>query len=262
VFIAFQEKLYFKLSQIDKNEYIWLTEEMMTKCNERMDRVIGNTPLHEGGSPEEASEEDLEEGSEEESCEGSSEQSCEGSEEESSKESEEESSDGSEEESSEEESSDGAISLQQSIPLSNEKHDEIESFENTFIHHSQDDKHMIIDEILGPYLQKMEKYRFTARLDLITTKCVWELKFVNEISIEHYLQFIIYAWLWKCVYNDESEGLKEFKLFNIRKEEVYILSASLEELTEIVVLIIKGKYESNIVQTDDEFVNNNNDQLL
>jgi hypothetical protein len=194
VFIAFQEKLYFKLKQIHRKEYVWLTEEMVLKCNERMDKIICNTPSQISDS----------------------------------------------------------LDSNIILPFS-QTNDKIESFENTFIHHSQDDKHQLIDEILAPYLQKMEKYRFTARLDLITTKCIWELKFVNEITIEHYLQFVIYAWLWKCVYY-KDEQLKEFRLFNIRKEEVYILSASLNELTEIVVLIIKGKYDLNVIQTDDEFV--------
>ena len=183
VFIAFQEKLYFKLKQIDSSEYLWLTNEMVDNCNERMDRIICNTH--------------------------------------------------------------------------HERKDEIESFENTFIHFSQDDKHISIDELLQPHVQKMEKYRFTARVDLITTDCVWELKFVNEITIEHYLQFVIYAWLWKCVYrNDPDETLrtKEFKLFNIRKEEVYKLTASFEELTEIVILMIKGKYEAVVEETNEEFV--------
>jgi len=182
VYIAFQEKLYFKLKQINIDEYDWFIPEMITETNERMDRVI-----------------------------------CE----------------------------------------SGNSEDEIERFEDTFIHHSQDDKHFVIDKILKPHIQTSEKYRFTARVDLITTQRVWELKFVNELSIDHYLQFILYAWLWKCVYFDEekNESTKQFYIFNIRKEEVFHLSASFEELTEIVVLIIKGKYEPTPTQTDDEFVN-------
>jgi len=183
VYIAFQEKLYFKLKQINTDEYEWLTEEIIAQTNERIDRVICNS--------------------------GNSE-------------------------------------------------DEIERFEDTIIHYSQDDKHAFIDEILRPHIQTTEKYRFTARVDLITTQCVWELKFVNELTTDHYLQFVIYAWLWKCVYRDdikEKNTPKEFYIFNIRKEEVFRLSASLEELTEIVVLIIKGKYEPTAIQTDDEFVN-------
>ena len=190
VFIAFQEKLYFKLKQIDRTEYTWLTEEMVAKCNERMDRVICPPPEAEselGISP-------------------------------------------------------------------SEPDDQIVSFEDTFIHYSQDDKHTRIDEILRPHLQKLEKYRFTARVDLVTTKCVWELKFVNELTIDHYLQFAIYAWLWRCVHSGDTDT--DFKIFNIRKEEIFRLTATFEELTEIVVLIIKGKYEPVTAQTDDEFLMN------
>lgn len=191
VYIAFQEKLYFKLKQIDNDEYNWLTEEMMNKCNQRIDTIICHPP------------------------------------------------DG-----------DNNQTTTQPHPVENNF-----VFENTFIHYSQEDKHTMIDQLLRPYLTVQEVYRFTARLDLITERDVWELKFVGEITTEHYLQFVIYAWLWRCVhYNDEIQYTKEFKLFNIRKEEVFVLTASLEELTEIVALIVKSKYEVVTTQTEDEFL--------
>jgi hypothetical protein len=173
VFVAFQEKLYFKIKQIEKNEYTWLQPEMIDLCKERMDTYIQES---------------------------------------------------------------------------------IESFEHTFIHSLEDDKHIHIDTLLQQHSFK-EKIRFTARLDLITENTVWELKFVKELTMDHFLQFITYAWLWKCVYTNEPVlSLKQFKLFNIRTGELYVLNATLEELTHIVVLLLKGKYEKNEIFTDDEFI--------
>lgn len=177
IFVAFQEKLYFKLNQIDDDEYNWLTDEMVRDCNERMDIFIDNDP-----------------------------------------------------------------------------NDEIESFENTFIHSSNEEKHKHIDEILSPLLTTNEKYRFTARLDLITRKRIWELKFVKELTIEHFLQFIIYDFLWRAVHRDSDENAKEFKLLNVRNGEMYSLNANMEELTEIIALLIKGKFESNNPLNDEEFL--------
>ena len=39
--VAVQEKLYFKLKQIDRNEYNWLTDSILDECKARMDAVIG-----------------------------------------------------------------------------------------------------------------------------------------------------------------------------------------------------------------------------
>jgi hypothetical protein len=42
VFFAMKEKLYFKLKQINKNEYNWLTQEAIDKCKLLLDRYIEN----------------------------------------------------------------------------------------------------------------------------------------------------------------------------------------------------------------------------
>jgi hypothetical protein len=39
--VAVQEKLYFKLKQIDRGEYNWLTESVLAECKARLDAVIG-----------------------------------------------------------------------------------------------------------------------------------------------------------------------------------------------------------------------------
>lgn len=207
VYIAFQERLYFKLKQIDIDEYNWLTEEMMNKCNQRIDTIICHTPGNRTTATDPTTDPITD-----------------------------------------------PITDPTNDPPSRQLGNNF-VFENTFIHYSQEDKHTMIDQLLRPYLTTQEVYRFTARLDLITEQDVWELKFVKEITTEHYLQFVIYAWLWRCVhYNDEVQYVKEFKLFNIRKEEVFELTASLEELTEIVALIVKSKYEVVTTQTEDEFL--------
>lgn len=39
--VASQERLYFKLKQIERHEYEWLTDEIMEKCIQRFDTIIG-----------------------------------------------------------------------------------------------------------------------------------------------------------------------------------------------------------------------------
>jgi hypothetical protein len=45
--VAVQETLYFKLKQIDRDEYNWLTESMITSCTERLESVIGSECANE-----------------------------------------------------------------------------------------------------------------------------------------------------------------------------------------------------------------------
>ena len=41
VYVAIQEKLYFKLKQIEKDKYNWLSENIINQCNSRLTDIIG-----------------------------------------------------------------------------------------------------------------------------------------------------------------------------------------------------------------------------
>ena len=95
------------------------------------------------------------------------------------------------------------------------------------------------------------RFRFTARTDIITAKTVWELKCVREITIDHKLQVVIYAWIYRIL-NPNSERV--FRMFNINTNEVLELKASFEQLNFIVVSLLQGKYQESVAKTDDEFI--------
>lgn len=159
---AIKEKLYFKLHQIQREEYTWLLESVLCQCKTRLMKVL------------------------EKEC-----TSC-------------------------------------SFP----------EFEKTIIHTKDEETHSAIDECLMPYFTD-EKFRFTARADLITENVFWEIKCTNSISSEHQLQLVIYAWIMLTIY---PRYKKQFKIFNIKTGEIMVLNASKDVLDEIVVEIIKGKY--------------------
>jgi hypothetical protein len=94
--------------------------------------------------------------------------------------------------------------------------------EKTIIHRSQELEHDVIDDYLERYFADNVRFRFTARTDLITSKTVWEIKCVKELTMDHQLQVIIYAWLYQMLGYPE----KSFKLFNIRTNEVQELNAT------------------------------------
>ena len=61
----------------------------------------------------------------------------------------------------------------------------------------------------------------------------------------------MYAWLW-CVLHPESP--RQVKVYNMRTGEKLRLEASYEDLTNIVVELLRGKYEEPMKLTDDEFI--------
>ena len=79
---------------------------------------------------------------------------------------------------------------------------------------------------------------------------MWELKCTSKITIDHLLQVVTYAWLWKILVADD----RNIRILNIKTGELLELCASLDELTFIVVALLKGKYCDPIVKTDEEFV--------
>ena len=171
VYVAIQEKLYFKIKQILKTEYNWLSQEVIDKCNQRMDYFIGK--------------------------------------------------------------------------------EDIESYENTIINYKMEEEHVEIDTLLETFLGKDVKYRFNARVDLITKTTVWEVKCTTQLTMEHYLQVVIYAWLWKIIHPLEE---KKTKILNVKTGQVKELCATMEELTLIVVALLKGKYTNNEPIQDTDFI--------
>ena len=106
-----------------------------------------------------------------------------------------------------------------------------------------------IDEFLAPHLPN-KNIRFSARVDAITDSVVWEFKCTDSLEIEHQLQVIIYAWIWKMT---RTSG-RTFKLMNIRTSEVQTLDYRAELIDEIILLILKHKYTVKETYSDETFI--------
>ena len=172
LYVASQEKLYFKLKQIDRNEYGWISSTHFENCRKRLHEIIG--------------------------------QECSA---------------------------------------------ECPRIEETILNHSMETEHEKIDVFLAQFFEN-KKFRFTARTDIITPTTVWEIKCTSKISMDHLLQVVIYAWLWRATRDEQ----KEFKIFNIRTGEIQRLIGSREDLDYIVVSILQGKYLEHESISDEEFV--------
>jgi hypothetical protein len=170
--VAVQETLYFKLKQIDRDEYSWLNDGILDECKARLDKVIDNT---------------------------------------------------------------GSLLI-----------------EETIIYSGDDKAHRRIDELLTPVFDANTQFRFTARIDLMSDSTIWELKCTSKISLDHMLQVVIYAWLWKMHADELPE--KKFQIFNVRTRELLSLNATQEDLNTIIVALLKGKYKKQEVKSDEEFI--------
>jgi DNA polymerase III epsilon subunit-like protein len=115
--------------------------------------------------------------------------------------------------------------------------------------------------VLHHFGPKFGKVLIRGRLDVCDDTTVWELKCVDQIRLEHKLQLVIYAFLWRKTVEPE-QGPRVFRLFNIRTEEIWELASTSDATTEsldflvdrIMVTLLRNKYPEEIVRTDSEFV--------
>jgi len=176
VYTAVKEKLYFKVKQIDHDEYDWLAEETVHQCRARIDEALGLECILE--MPE--------------------------------------------------------IELSLISP--------------------DDAEHVRIDQEMAIWLPQQDaKYRFSARTDLITFATIWEIKCTTKISMDHLLQVVLYTWLWR-MNHQEKRGYRNAKIFNIKTGEILRLEATTDELTTMVVALLRGKYGKQVVIYDEEFL--------
>lgn len=177
LYVAVQEKLYFKMTQIADHEYDWLPETVVESCMERMTHLIGKETL-----------------------------------------------------------------------VANE---------HVLVHPKMETEHVLIDQILRPFFGEKERYRFSARLDLLTETSVWEIKCTHQLTTDHLLQVVLYAWLWRMIREDGGSDLaspKKIKILNVRGGELLELRATTDELTHIVVELLRGKYATPVTLSDNQFL--------
>jgi len=176
---AAEEKLYFKLKQIERDEYDWLGPEVLKKCKKRMLEILEteiNTTEEEQKEPE---------------------------------------------------------------------------MEKTIVDCMNEAANHKINAFLSVHFPPNQQFQFTARVDLITKDTLWELKCTSEISAEHMIQTVIYAWLMRTI---DPGFSKKVKIFNIRTGEVLELIAEKAALDKIVLALLKGKYGDQATLTDAEFL--------
>ena len=90
-------------------------------------------------------------------------------------------------------------------------------------------------------------------VDVLTPTTVYELKSVGTLTIDHYIQVILYAWIWRECY-EATHGARRFVLLNIRTAEQWELIAPPDVCDAIVQRLLKNKYAPAPQLTDSEFL--------
>jgi hypothetical protein len=169
---AAQEKLYFKLKQIHREEYTWLTPAILAQCKRRMLQV-----------------------------------------------------------------------LQKEIKRGEPK------MEHVIVSYDDDYANERLNQHLASFMT--DSFVFSARIDLMTVNTLWELKCTSEITAEHMIQTVVYAWIMRTL---DPKFSKSVKIFNIKTGQVFRLEASHDELTKIMVALLKGKYERQPPSSETDFI--------
>ncbi len=75
------------------------------------------------------------------------------------------------------------------------------------------------------------------RVDIIQGETIWELKCAKQLEPVHYIQLIVYGWLYQQKYGET----KLLKVFNILTEEIVRIEMT-GTLSEVVQYLITKKY--------------------
>ena len=137
--------------------------------------------------------------------------------------------------------------------ISEEEAEKME-YEINIIESSDDENNNfeLIDEFTKSINLKY-KIRFNAIVDSISDNYIWEFKCTDNLEPEHFLQLIIYAWLWKNI-NECNEGVRIFRLLNIRTGEMYQLNYKENSINKIMEFLLIAKFSKRVTYSDDEFI--------
>jgi hypothetical protein len=115
-------------------------------------------------------------------------------------------------------------------------------YEKTIYHNNKNYfsyKHEIYGEI-----------NIAGRIDACDDNIIWEFKCVSALTLEHYIQLILYAWIWnKCI-----DCTHKYRILNIRTGEVQELKYQNHIIDEIIELLFINKYDQKIKDDDKNFL--------
>jgi nucleoside-triphosphatase THEP1 len=95
--------------------------------------------------------------------------------------------------------------------------------------------------------------KVNGRIDALDKINAFELKCVESLSLEHFLQVVIYAWIWKNEYLNEY-GARDFKILNMKNGEIYTLDTNSSLIDKTMDILFENKYSQQKKLSDSEFI--------
>jgi hypothetical protein len=72
--------------------------------------------------------------------------------------------------------------------------------------------------------------------------------------MDHLLQVLLYAWIWRMLPGAPSTAKRAVRIFNVKTGEILRLEAETDELTEVVVVLLRAKYAQLPPVADEDFL--------
>jgi hypothetical protein len=111
-----------------------------------------------------------------------------------------------------------------------------------------------VSHVSHKYVAEYGTVEVAGRLDAVTEDTVWEFKCVSALTMEHKLQLLIYAWIWKEGDFEKKDGKKKFKIANLRTGQILRLNERSHLIQEAVAIAFGNKYKTFTDLTDEEFI--------
>lgn len=108
-------------------------------------------------------------------------------------------------------------------------------------------EHLLTANIVSPTHGRIS---MEGRIDICNAETVWEVKCVENLTFDHELQLVVYAWMWKQVHTDLPRA---FKLINVRSGEIRQLGLDTIDLDAIMQVLFDNKYLPKKWLCDSEF---------
>ena len=114
----------------------------------------------------------------------------------------------------------------------------------------------IFEQSVEAEIRRFSEYgrvTLTGRIDAITDECVWEFKCVDVITLEHKLQLLIYAWIWRQEH-ESQHGSREFRLLNLRTGQIWTLDGASPFLEDCMRILFENKWAKRDPLSDAAFL--------
>ena len=95
------------------------------------------------------------------------------------------------------------------------------------------------------FYQEYGTIHLNGRVDALDGNTVYEIKCVEMLTLEHYLQLVVYAWMTKTY---------RYKLINIKTGEVHVLNQDMMIMDDIMLLLFKSKFGETQKLTNEQFL--------